>query len=140
MNGAYGAYGYAGSLDELEQLSSSGGAVEGKKGKKGKKRRKAIGRFLAAYLTMGGSEIYRANKKLKPLRQAGGYGAPENVGTTLVSYYEGIPQWWRILGMVAWPLAMGLSYSKNKSVGWALLHGFVAMPYLVYFAATKKKG
>lgn len=30
------------------------------------------------------------------------------------------------------PIAMGLSYQKNHSVGWAFVHGFVALPYLAY--------
>jgi hypothetical protein len=40
---------------------------------------------------------------------------------------------------LAFPIAVGLSYSRNKSVPWAILHGFIAIPYLAYYVATEKK-
>ena len=39
--------------------------------------------------------------------------------------------------------AAGVSYSRNKSVGWALLHGILGVPYLAYVGYdqfVKKKG
>jgi len=28
--------------------------------------------------------------------------------------------------------AMGVSYSRNESIGWAFLHGLIGVPYLAY--------
>jgi hypothetical protein len=28
--------------------------------------------------------------------------------------------------------AMGVSYSRNESIGWAFLHGLIGIPYLAY--------
>lgn len=35
------------------------------------------------------------------------------------------------------PLAMILSYSVNKSIGWAAVHGFCSWIYVLYFAVTQ---
>ena len=37
-----------------------------------------------------------------------------------------------IAHLISAPIAMGLSYQRNKSLVWALLTGFVPLPYLVY--------
>lgn len=41
----------------------------------------------------------------------------------------------RIISMLAAPVAMGVSYSRNKSLFWAALSGFVGPAYLVYVGA-----
>ncbi len=40
---------------------------------------------------------------------------------------------------LAGPVAMGVSYSRNKSIPWAIAHGAVGPAYLVYAAATRSK-
>lgn len=48
--------------------------------------------------------------------------------------------WWAGRGVQALyglssAAAMGVSYSRNRSVPWALVHGLVGVPYLVYAGA-----
>lgn len=42
-----------------------------------------------------------------------------------------------IAHMISAPVAMGLSYQRNRSILWAVLTGFVPIPYLVYRAADR---
>lgn len=35
-------------------------------------------------------------------------------------------------------VAMGISYYKNKSILWALLHGLLSWAYVVYYFMMKK--
>jgi hypothetical protein len=44
----------------------------------------------------------------------------------------------QVAAAVAAPIAMGVSYSRNHSLGWAFLSGFVGIPYLVYAGLTPK--
>jgi hypothetical protein len=38
------------------------------------------------------------------------------------------------LNMAAIPLAIAFSYARNRDVKWALLHGFLGVPYLCYLS------
>ena len=40
--------------------------------------------------------------------------------------------WYGKMNMVAVPLAMALSYARNRDPKWALIHGFIGLPYLTY--------
>lgn len=39
--------------------------------------------------------------------------------------------------MIAAPLAFALSYQRNGSIKWALIHGIIGAPYLAFRAAEK---
>lgn len=43
------------------------------------------------------------------------------------------------LYMLATPVAWAVSYSRNQSVGWALLHGLISVPYLIYAGIQEAK-
>jgi hypothetical protein len=43
----------------------------------------------------------------------------------------------RIAGYIAAPIAVGVSYSRNQSGPWAIAHGLIGLPYLVYVGAEK---
>lgn len=48
------------------------------------------------------------------------------------SAYDRARQVAGIVSLVAVPVTWAVSYNRNHSVGWALLHGFISVPYLIY--------
>jgi hypothetical protein len=36
-------------------------------------------------------------------------------------------------------LAISISFNKNQSVGWAIMHGFLGWFYVIYYLLFKKK-
>lgn len=43
-----------------------------------------------------------------------------------------------ITTLVTSPVAMAVSYKRNKSLGWAFLSGLVSIPYLIYTQVIDK--
>lgn len=42
--------------------------------------------------------------------------------------------------MITFPVAIAVSYSRNQSIGWAFVHSFIPIPYLIYAAITPRPG
>jgi len=42
-------------------------------------------------------------------------------------------------GIIRVPLAWAVSYKRNQSIPWALVHGFISTPYLIYTLALDGK-
>lgn len=86
----------------------------------------ALRRFQPSHL----SRAIRLHRAARPVRHA--RRNPEE-STTLSTFRTGF----LIAQVVALPVAMGVSYSRNKSLIWAFLTGFVSLPYLVYVGIEK---
>ena len=64
------------------------------------------------------------------------YGSTDSNGNDCPSTLE---QSYKIAFGLASAAALGVSYYQNKSIGWALLHGFIGPAYLVYYYMQQRR-
>lgn len=102
--------------------------------------------FAPRYLTPGSPSVspyrYEAGGSLKQFEPTmystgedavGELGAMD-MGDLGAAADSGSPTLLKLLFAVAGPIAMGVSYQRNKSIPWALAAGFFGLPYLTYVA------
>jgi hypothetical protein len=62
--------------------------------------------------------------------------APTSTSFDIVKWYEDHPVQTAVAGL-AGAAAVGVSYSRNQSVPWAIFHGVFGVPYLAYVGYEK---
>ena len=95
--------------------------------------------------------MYHQNPFQLPYMKHNPYGVPQNEQAAVVAPQPKLPMvqsqpekksWYRQIAPILSPVAMGVAYSRTKSIPKAIGAGFVApiyLAYVLYSTMTKKK-